>query len=104
MERRLFGGGSDKSGAVAATVGLSLFALIAVGGIAFDYSRLATLDTEMQNAADQAALAAATQLDQQPSAIARATAAAQALLANQTLQANDSNAAGLSANITSVIF
>ena len=51
---------SDNSAAVAPTVALSLFALIGAGGIAFDYARLASLDTELQNAADQAALAAAT--------------------------------------------
>ena len=51
------------SGSVAPTVALSLVALIAVGGIAFDYARMASLDTELQQAADQAALAAATQLD-----------------------------------------
>ena len=43
-------------GAVASTVALSLFALIAIGGVAFDYARMASLDTELQNAADQAAL------------------------------------------------
>lgn len=94
----------DRSGAVAATVGLSLFALVAIGGIAFDYARLASLDSELQNAADQAALAAATQLDQQSGAIARATAAAEGLLANQTLMANDGNAANMAINITSVLF
>ena len=104
MKRQLFGPGGDKSGAVAATVGLSLFALVAAGGIAFDYARLATLDTEMQNAADQAALAAATQLDKEPGAIARATAAAQGLLANQTLLANDNNAANMSINVPTVLF
>ena len=46
------------SGAVAPTVALSLFALIATSGIAFDYARMAAMDTELQNAADQAALAA----------------------------------------------
>ena len=51
------------SGAIAPTVALSLFALIATGGIAFDYARVASMDTELQQAADQAALAAATQLD-----------------------------------------
>ena len=79
---------SDR-GAVAPIVGLSLFGLIAAGGLAFDYARLATLDSELQNAADQAALAAASQLDQQPGAIERATAAAGGLLTNQTLLAND---------------
>ena len=75
----------DKRGAIAPTVALSLFALIAAGGLAFDYARLANLDTELQNAADQAALAAASQLDGQAGARARATAAASALLANVTL-------------------
>jgi len=104
MKRQLFGRGGDNSGAVAATVGLSLFALVAAGGIAFDYARLAALDTEMQNAADQAALAAATQLDQKTNAVARATAAANGLLANLTLMANDNDAANMSINTTTVLF
>ena len=54
---------NNSKGAVAPTVALSLFALIASGGIAFDYARLAAMDTELQDAADPAALAAATQLD-----------------------------------------
>ena len=53
----------SNSGAVAPTIALSLTALVATGGIAFDYARIANLDTELQQAADQAALAAATQLD-----------------------------------------
>ncbi|MEA1072509.1 pilus assembly protein TadG-related protein [Sphingomonas sp. LY160] len=80
---------------MAPTVALSLFALLGAGGLAFDYARLASLDTELQNAADQAALAAATQLDQQPRAMQRAVAAAQGLLTNQTLIA-----AGLGRNVT----
>ncbi|MCL6698909.1 pilus assembly protein TadG-related protein [Sphingomonas sp. NSE70-1] len=103
MRRPSFWVGNN-SGAVAPTVALSLFALIGAGGIAFDYARLATLDTELQNAADQAALAAVTQLDQQSGAIARATAAAQSLLANQTLMANDNNASGLVAAVSAVVF
>jgi Flp pilus assembly protein TadG len=79
---------SDKA-AVAPTVALSLFALLGVGGIAFDYARLAAMDTELQNAADQAALAAATQLDGTADAATRAVAAAQSLLSNQTRFAND---------------
>src|SRR5689334_6140846 len=80
---------NDVSGAVAPTVALSLVGLIAAGGIAFDYARLASLDTELQQAADQAALAAATQLDGQDDACARAAAAARDLLKNQTYFAND---------------
>lgn len=79
-------------GAVAPTIALSLFGLIAAGGIAFDYARLASLDTELQNAADQAALAAATQLDGQSGACARAASAARNMLLNSTLMANDGSA------------
>lgn len=75
---------ADRSGAVAATVALSLAALIAVGGVAFDYARLAAMDTELQDAADHAALAAATQLDGTGSARDRATQAAELLITNQT--------------------
>jgi Putative Flp pilus-assembly TadE/G-like len=85
----------DESAAVAATVALSLFGLIAVGGIAFDYARMATLDTELQNAADQAALAGVTQLDGTNGARTRATTAAQNLVLNRTRQANDGGAAAV---------
>lgn len=79
----------DESAAVAATVAMSLFGLIAVGGVAFDYARMASLDTELQNAADQAALAGVTQLDGSAGARTRATAAAQTLVANITRLSND---------------
>ena len=79
----------NSDGAVASTVALSLIALVAVGGLAFDYARVAAMDTELQNAADQAALAAAGQLDGQSDACARAAAAATALLTNNTLFANE---------------
>lgn len=81
---------NDVSGAVAPTVAMSMFGLIAAGGIAFDYARLANLDTELQQAADQAALAAATQLDGRSGAMERAEAAARNLITNETLFANDS--------------
>ncbi len=66
----------NESGAIAPTFALSLFALVAVGGIGFDYARLAAMDSELQNAADQAALAAVGQLDGQPGACLRASGAA----------------------------
>lgn len=89
-------------GAIAPTAALSLFALIGVGGIAFDYARLAAMDTELQQAADQAALAAATQLDGGADAMARAEAAARNLLVNQTRFSNDGGGlnVGVAANIT----
>jgi Flp pilus assembly protein TadG len=79
----------NESAAVAPTIALSLFALIAVGGVGFDYARMAAMDSELQNAADQAALAAATQLDGETGAMTRATTAAQSLVTNSTLFSND---------------
>src|SRR3954451_16764075 len=86
-------------GAVAPTVALSLVGLIAVRGIAFDYAHMAALDTELQQAADQAALAAATQLDGQAGAFARATAAAQALITNRTYLANNGTSSAVTVPI-----
>src|SRR5688572_254904 len=95
--------------AVAPTVALSLFALIGMGGIAFDYAHLATLDTELQQAADNAALAAATQLDRSDGAQARAAGAVQnpglnRLAANITRFANDNSASGQTVEISSIEF
>ncbi len=84
----------DEGGAVAPTIALSLFGLIAAGGIAFDYARMASLDTELQQGADQAALAAATQLDGKSDSCSRAAAAAVDLITNQTRFANDGSAEG----------
>ena len=80
-------------GAVAASYALALTGLVAVIGVGFDYAQLGTLDTELQNAADQAALAAATQLDGTSTAITRATTAASSLVVNRSLMANDGGAA-----------
>lgn len=80
----------DEGGAMAAIYALALPALVAMMGIGFDYARLAAMDTELQNAADEAALAGATQLDQQSGAVANAMAAARGgLVRNTTLFAND---------------
>jgi Flp pilus assembly protein TadG len=82
---------SDESGASAALYALALPALVGAVGIGFDYARVAGMDSELQNAADQAALAGATQLDQLAGSVARATAAARnGLATNETLNANDS--------------
>ncbi|MGS1016488.1 TadE/TadG family type IV pilus assembly protein [Allosphingosinicella humi] len=90
MRARSIGGlWHDRRGAVAPTVALSLIGLIAVGGVAFDYARMASLDTELQNAADHAALAAAGQLDGKTGARTRGISAAQSLVANITYFAND---------------
>ena len=62
--------------AIAPLYALALFALVGAAGIGFDYARLVSMDSELQNAADQAALAAATQLDREPGAATRAISAA----------------------------
>ncbi|MCB2051723.1 MAG: hypothetical protein KDE63_09865, partial [Novosphingobium sp.] len=83
----------DDSAAIAPLYALALFALIGAGGIAFDYARLAAMDSELQSAADQAALAAASQLDGEDDAKLDAEGAARSFFAtagyNTTLFAND---------------
>ena len=81
----------DESGAVAATYAMALTALIVIAGVGFDYGRLATMDSELQNGADQAALAGATQLDGKGRACERAANAAVNLVTNTTVLANSAN-------------
>jgi len=83
---------ADDSGAVATTYALALVGLVVAAGVGYDYAQVATLDTELQNAADQAALAAATQLDGKSGAIDRAKAAAQNYVGNSSLLASDAGA------------
>lgn len=96
----------EERGAVAPIVALSMVGLIAAGGIAFDYARLAAMDTELQSAADQAALAAVTQLDRAEGAQDRASDAVTAedatdrLAANLTRFANDGEGAGVEVSLT----
>ncbi|NVD43529.1 TadE/TadG family type IV pilus assembly protein [Qipengyuania atrilutea] len=85
---------SDERGAVAATYAIALFGLVAIAGVGFDYARMAGMHSELQNGADQAALAAATQLDKGSGACARASAAAVGMLRNVTLLANDGDPDG----------
>jgi hypothetical protein len=79
----------NQQGAVAVLYALALPALVAVAGVGFDYSRLAGMDTELQNAADQAALAGVTQLDGADGACERAASAASSLVLNKSLLSND---------------
>lgn len=79
----------DERGAVAATYAIAVLPLIVVAGVGYDYSRMVSLDSELQNAADQAALAAVTQLDKGDDACERASNAAVGLLSNLTMLSND---------------
>lgn len=84
--------GSDRSGAVAASYALALPMLVALAGVGFDYGRMVSLDTELQNGADQAALAAVTQLDGQTGACNRAIAALSTFVRNDSLLATTAGA------------
>lgn len=86
-------------------IGISV--IVVMTAIGFDYGRLMALDTELQNAADQAALAAATQLDGGDDAMTRARnaatnafASAGSAFTNQARFAND----GQGRPITSLTF
>lgn len=85
----------NDDGAVAATYALALTALIIIAGVGFDYGRLAAMDSELQNGADQAALAGATQLNGASGACSRASAAALGLVTNTTVVANDSHSVSI---------
>jgi Flp pilus assembly protein TadG len=95
---------TSESGSVAPIVAISLFALIGAAGIGFDYSRLVGMHTELQNAADHAALAAAAQLDGKTNARSRATLSAQSLVTNLALFANDGANRGVTVATGNVIF
>jgi Flp pilus assembly protein TadG len=97
----------EESGAIAPLYALALFGLIGMAGIGWDYGRLAALDSELQNAADHAAIASATQLDGTAGAMDRARKAANDYFANaasdfvnKTRMAND----GQGRPITSLSF
>jgi Flp pilus assembly protein TadG len=74
--------GGDRRGGVAIYVALIAAALFGIIGLALDASRAFILSSEAQHAADAAALAAASQLDGTPTAIARADAALANLVQN----------------------
>ena len=81
---------SGEDGAVAPIVGLALAALLGMGALAIDLGRAWNLGTELQNAADAAALACAGQLDRDAGARARGILAATGgLVQNEQTFASD---------------
>src|SRR6185369_14592143 len=68
VERR-----SRQQGAVIITVAMVLLFLLGFIGLALDFGKLFVVRTELQTALDSCALAAAEELDGQPSALTRAT-------------------------------
>lgn len=89
----------DEGGAISPMYAVGILALVAIAGVGFDYGRVMALDTELQNAADQAALAAATQLDGSDGSMDRAREAVVNALGNQTRFANDRDSDGRSVSI-----
>lgn len=71
-----FGLTRDERGATAIYVALGIGVMFGAGGLAIDLTRTMTLETELQQAADAAALAGAAELDGQDDARIRAQAAA----------------------------
>ena len=75
----------DTRGVLAIYVVLMLTLFLGTGILAVDFGRMAVLRTQMQNAADAAATAAAARLNGIPGARNNATAAANAFTANSSL-------------------
>jgi Flp pilus assembly protein TadG len=88
----------EKGGATAVVVAITGGVLAGLWALSFDLGRAWNLQTELQNAADAAAIACATQLDTQVGAQTRAIAAASTggLVQNQQTFASD----GLGADVT----
>lgn len=92
---------NDQGAAIAPLYAIGITVFVTMSAVGFDYGRLMALDTELQNAADEAALAAATQLDGSDSAMLNARNAANTKFAtassayvNETRFANDRRVTG----------
>ena len=72
----------DRRGTVLPYVAMMLAVIIGLAALAIDGSRLMSVQTQLQNAADALALAGAAELDRRPDSIIRAEAAIRGLIAN----------------------
>ncbi len=79
----------DTSGTVAIYLAIIMPMMFGVGALTMDLGRLMTLNTELQHAADAAALAGARELDRFPGAMAKASTAAAGAVQNLQTFAND---------------
>jgi Putative Flp pilus-assembly TadE/G-like len=73
---------NNEDGVVLPYVAMTLAVIIGFAALALDGSRLMSVQTQMQNAADALALAGAAELDRRPDSIIRAEAAIRGLLVN----------------------
>ena len=90
----------DCSGVVLPYAAMMLGVIIGLAALALDGSRLMTVQTQMQSAADALALAGAVELDRRPDSIARAQAAIRDLVTNAVAGAG----IGQNAQVSSVQF
>jgi Flp pilus assembly protein TadG len=97
---------SERNGATAVIVALSAGVLAGMWALSFDLGRAWNLQTEMANAADAAALACASQLDQTIGARSRAITAAGAggLVLNQQTFASDGQGADVAITAANITF
>ena len=79
----------DVRGSVIIYIAIMAPVMFGVGALSLDLGRLMTLNTELQGAADAAALAGARELNRFPGAIAKASAAAVGAVANVQTFATD---------------
>ena len=79
LNKRSLSSKRKQKGAVAVVVGLSLVTLLAMGGVVLDLGHLYIAKSELQNAADAAALAGARSLDETTAGVTDAVLKAQAI-------------------------
>jgi len=72
----------DERGVVLPYVAITLIAIVALAALAIDASRLMSVQSQLQNAADALALAGAAELDRRPDSIIRAESAINDLISN----------------------
>ncbi len=72
----------DERGVVLPYVAITLIAIVALAALALDASRLMSVQSQLQNAADALALAGAAELDRRPDSIIRAESAINDLISN----------------------
>jgi Flp pilus assembly protein TadG len=87
----------DESGVVLPYVAITLIAIVGLAALAIDASRLMSVQTQLQNAADALALAGAAELDRRPDSIARAQSAINDLIANPVTGAGSRQTAQVAA-------
>lgn len=99
MKNRSFGFLAARDGAIAVIFAIGLSVVAGIWALSIDLGRAWNLETQLQNAADAAALACASQLDQETGALARARLAAMGGLVQNT-QSFAQDGAGANVTIT----